>query len=423
MYSIIAFNKGETSSSTEVRAELGRYGRGSACKGCRTSRVRCSGKLNGTDCERCKRLAKPCLYSSSQSQHHHRNSQPIDSNDKTAQSTETPSPDQPNSDDHWSGVPDSSLPDSTTSDEAQFMVNDPLELDFEMWLQRQNAPSAIEPLRSQIDLVAPSPRTELADHLNYPSLQPEPSREDLDGCELSTHVVPGVGDNEPGKGSTVDHGLMRFPGSESWTSDTLGPISQCKCLQAMTSSLSILRGWTWGGGSGVDPRSRTAEGPAFNFVKAEGFLALFEKSMTQLQIAENCPLACVLSHDLGILLLLVVEQLAKLLLIGGSSASPLNISPVHHPTEIPTAGNSAQQGLDIRPARIGTFEINNPLDIEMIMKLLLQMRARTLDAYVLRWCDKIKHYGLKSLETDLEAIREDLSKVVFLQDAENLLFW
>ncbi|KAI2771553.1 hypothetical protein F4815DRAFT_488863 [Daldinia loculata] len=52
----------------------------------------------------------------------------------------------------------------------------------------------------------------------------------------------------------------------------------------------------------------------------------------------------------------------------------------------------------------------------MIMKLLLQIRAQALDAYIYRWTDKIKHYGFENLEADLGKIREDLSRAVFLDN-------
>ncbi|KAI0835721.1 hypothetical protein F5Y06DRAFT_275192 [Hypoxylon sp. FL0890] len=427
MYGIIAFNKGEKSPSAEFSAELGRYGRGSACKECRISRVRCSGTLDGKICNRCKRLSKRCLYTNSQGQRHHRNNQSLDINHKSVTSTRAASPDQATSDNHSSDTSSSSQLDLANCDEAQVMTDDPLEIDFGGWLQLESTPSVTESLRPHIDLVATPPRTELPDPLCLPPLQPELSQDDGGTYETSELRFTGLGDSGTGKDPMANHELATsksFPDLQGWISDARGSACQCKCLQAMTSSLSFLRNWTWGRSSGPDSGVK-ADGAGFNCVKVEDFLSLFEKSMVQLQTVENCPMACILSQDLAILLLLIVEQLTKLLLslaadsIGRTDEPSLDISARPPPWPLgnqAAASTSSQQGQDIRLARIGTFEIMDPLDLQMIMRLLLQIRTQALNAYIYRWSNKIKSYGFKNLEADLLKIREDLSRAVFLEN-------
>ncbi|KAI2605302.1 uncharacterized protein GGS25DRAFT_504560 [Hypoxylon fragiforme] len=449
MYGIIAFNKGEKSPSTEFRAELGRYGRGLACKECRISRVRCSGKLDGKNCDRCKRLAKPCLYTNNQNQRHTRANSSVDvGGRKSRTSTRAPSPEQASLENSSSESSAPSPPDQKSSDESQFVTDefvadDNLGLDFDGWLQLQNSPTITEALGSHIDVVATSPHTELPEPLYLPPLQVEGLGDDEKMCDGSEGRSPKSRDSGIGEDSVMGHDLptsismpdlhamqdmqdMQDLMPDTWGSGW-GTPSQCKCLQAMTSSISILRSWTWGGecvlGSGTRP-----DGLSFNCVKVEDFLAVFEKSMTHLIMAENCPLACTLSHDLAVLLLLVVEQLSKMLLSiaadlagGGGSSKPshLTMSAVSTPCFIGNkmaANLASQQGQDTRFARIGTFEIMDPLDQQMIMKLLLQIRTQALDAYVRRWSDKVRNYGLHDLEVDLKKIRADLSRVVFLDN-------
>ncbi|KAI2463005.1 hypothetical protein F4781DRAFT_426706 [Annulohypoxylon bovei var. microspora] len=420
MYGIIAFNKGEKSPAAEFPAEHGRYGRGSACKECRISRVRCSGKLDGKNCDRCKRLAKPCLYISNQTQRHHRSTQSLERNPRGSASTGVASE---TSDNHSSDASGSSPPGLSSGDESQFATEDPLGLDFERWLQLQSNPTVTEPIRPPIDLVATPPQTS-PDSLCISLLEPEGSLENGVMCETSTSHFSGLGDGIAGPKPAE---CESFPDLQSWIADTRGSTSRCKCLPAMTSSLSILRSWTWGGGPGIDSGMRTDDA-TFNYVKVEDFLTVFEKSMTQLRIAENCPLACILSQDLAFLLLLVVEQLAKLLLslaadgVGEHGRSPLDISVRSIPRSMgiqTPARNGDRQGPGPRHARIGTFEIVDPIDLQMIMKLLLQIRTQALDAYIRRWKDKINSYGLRNLEADLKRILEDLSSVAFLGNIIN----
>ncbi|KAH9986874.1 hypothetical protein F4779DRAFT_611715, partial [Xylariaceae sp. FL0662B] len=320
MYGVIAFNKGEKASSAEFRAELGRYGRGAACKQCRISRVRCSGTLDGENCNRSKRLAKRCLYTDKRN---HRSSQTVGSNGKSVASTKGASPEQSSSDNQLPVALDSSL-DLASSDEAQFVADDALRLDFEGWLPSNSISSVTESLRPDIDLMASPSGTGTLDPLCFPPLELEGSQKSGEVCK---HSARRLGLTDAG----IDENGVAVPDLQDSITDTRGFACQCKCLQALTSSLSFLRGWTWGGGSGVDSGVR-ANGVALNCVKVEDFLALFEKAMAQLQIAENCPLACILSQDLAILLLVVVEQLAKLLLsLSADSTGEFSGSPLYIP--------------------------------------------------------------------------------------------
>ncbi|TGJ83734.1 hypothetical protein E0Z10_g5026 [Xylaria hypoxylon] len=437
MYGIITFNKGETPAA-EFRAELGKYGRGSACTGCRISRVKCSGKLDGTDCDRCKRLAMPCQYTNSQTRRHRRNSPPRGNNRKSGTSTISRSPEHSNSNSHSSGVsspplrPSSSPPDLSNSpldlsswDERHFMTDESLELDFDTWLQLHSFPSpplVAEPLHPgpQIESVVTPP---YSDRLSPTSVQPEQLPEDGDKRETSAACFSVLGNGKIDEDDAAAHELTTFGVFLQHQDDTSNAqesiICQCKCHKETTSSLSIIRGWTLGGRAGAG-LGISADGTTFNYAKIEEFLTLFEKSIVQLQMVEKCPQACILSQDLAILLLLVVEQLARLLLslatdlTGGSGGSPIDISPMRTSCLLDfqtTMSNSVQKRRHIRPSRIGAFEIQDPFDLQMIMKLLLQIRAQALDAYICRWNDTIKHYGLNNLETDLRKIRKDLNEM------------
>ncbi|KAI6082034.1 hypothetical protein F4821DRAFT_248048 [Hypoxylon rubiginosum] len=419
MYGIIAFDRGDGAPSAEFRAGPGRYGRGSACKQCRISRVRCSGTLDGENCRRCKRLAKHCSYISKQTQRNHDGRQSPGSNDKSVTSPRAASAEPVN--------PDSPLPCATSSspsnlascNEAQPVTSNSLELDFEGWLHDTSLGS--EFLQPNIDLVATSPRTGMLDPPYFPSLQLEDSQGNGEACDNLAPLFPGLTD-----GGAKDENMVGYePGAsqldpQDSKSDGRGSSCQCNCLKALTSSLSFLRGWTWGERAGVDSGIR-AGGVALNCAEVEDFLALFEKSMAQLRTAESCPMACILSQDLAILLLVVLEQLAKLLLslaedsTGISGGSPLDIPSRLTPHSIGVQGiesSSTQQGQGIRLARVGTFEITDPFDLQMIMKVLLQIRTQALGAYVRRLSDKVKSYGFDNLEADLKRITENLDGAV-----------
>ncbi|OTA95553.1 hypothetical protein M434DRAFT_9614 [Hypoxylon sp. CO27-5] len=368
MYGIIAFKNGENAPSAEFRAEPGRYGRGSACKQCRISR----------------------------SQRHHNSNQSLEGNHKSVISPRIASPQQANSNSPFQDTTCSSL-NLESFDEIPLATSDPLELDFEGWVH--NTSSETEFLRPDTDLVATSPHTESLGPLCFPSLRREDSQENGRGFDNSGLLLSDLAD-----------GIIR---NQS---------------MALTSSLSFLRSWTWGGQKGAEPGLRTA-GMTLNCTEVEDFLALFEKSMAQLQAAENCPLACILSQDLAILLLIILEQLAKLLLnlaadlVGEADESPFNIpsGATPHPIGVQEpADNSTQQGQGIRLARIGTFEITDPLDLQMIMKLLLQIRTQALDAYIRRLSSRVKNYGFKDFGADLEKIIEELSGAVFLENIRSL---
>ncbi|KAI1411872.1 hypothetical protein F5Y13DRAFT_200573 [Hypoxylon sp. FL1857] len=396
MYGIIAFKKGQSSPSAEFSAELGIYGRGSACKECCISRVRCSGTLDGKTCKRCKRLSKRCLYTNGQGQRRHHRNQSPDGTRKSIAATRATSPEHVTSDNNSSDTSSCSQLDLTTCDEAQLATDDALELDFEGWLQLQSTPSVSETLQPHIDSVATPPRTELPDPLCLPPLQLEEPHEDSGTYTLSVPQPTRLGDSVIGNDGMVGHELAAPQSSldfQDWISES----------------------WTWGGESGMDSGMRAA-GVEPNYNKVEDFLTLFGKSMEQLQIAEDCSMDCVLSQDLAILLLLVIEQLVQLLLslaadpIGGARGSP---QPLHPLGAQPAASDSSQHEQHIQLARVGTFETMDPLDLQMITKSLLQIRAHALDAYICRWGNKIKNYGFKGLEADLLRIREKLSRAAF----------
>ncbi|KAI1470234.1 uncharacterized protein F4812DRAFT_416742, partial [Daldinia caldariorum] len=276
---------------------------------------------------------------------------------------------------------------------------------------------------SHSELVAPlpQPQMEFPDLLfpfSPPPIELRPSNKTY---ETPAPHLAGVVDGGMNKGTgyeIISSGLL-FD-FQNGTPDAAGSSScQHKCLHTLTSSLSSLRSWTRSNrGADYSEMGVGDDVPSSYVAKVEDVLALFEKSMAQLRVAENCPLACVLSQDLSVLLLFVVEQLANLLLSLARSSSALGDTPVkpprgsihHHQGHDGDGGGGYGSG-GIQLARIGTFEITNPQDLPKITQQQLQTRAQALDAYICRWSDKVRHYGLGNLETDLGRIRGGLSRL------------
>ncbi|KAI1807633.1 hypothetical protein F4811DRAFT_446873 [Daldinia bambusicola] len=421
MYSIIALNKGKMCSPVEFRAEHGRYRRKLACKACRLGRTKCSGAFDDRPCTRCKRLGKSCVYENNKTQGRRCGSNSPEtrsegsSEDAELVGVAPPEQDYPNI--NSPGTSSSSPMGSPNGDTPQFVPDDSLGFDFKYLAQLQDT-SSMNMFASHSELVAPLPQMEFLDPLflfsshthklqqnNKTYETPVPPLAVAVGRERNIRTGYELISSEP---------LFDF---QNRTYDARGPSScQYKCLHALTSSLSSLRSWIGSNRGSQYPEMGVGDVPLTYAAKAEDVLALFEKSMAQLQAAENCPLACVLSRDLSILLLLVVEQLANLLLSLAESSLgntlrklPCGSSHYHH-----HQGHGGDGGGSIQLARIGTFEITNLQDLQMSTKLLLQIRAQVLDAYICRWSDKVRHYGLGNLEADLRRIREDLGRVAFL---------
>ncbi|OTA98479.1 hypothetical protein M426DRAFT_28422 [Hypoxylon sp. CI-4A] len=415
MYGIIAFNKGDNETSAEFRPGSGRYGRGSACKQCRISRVRCSGTRDGESCRRCKRLAKRCYYISKQPQRNNASNQFPETNDTSVALPGAISPEPANPNSPMPHATSASPSNLTSCDAAQPFTSNLPELDFEEWFNN----TSLEP-------EFPQPNIDLGvlDAPCFPSLHLEDVRGNDDLCDNLAPLSSELKDDGAGEENVLRHepdASKPYLDHQDRTSDGRGMCCQCNCLKALTSSLSFLRSWTRDGQAAVESGIMVG-GMALNCVEAEDFLTLFDKSMAQLRTAESCPMACILSQDLAILLLVVLEQLAKLLLslatdpTRGSREFPLDVPPQLSPHSLriqDTESNSTQPGRGIRLARIGTFETMDSFDLQMIMKLLLQIRTQSLDAYIGRLSNKIKGYGLETLEADLKKITEDLSKAVF----------
>ncbi|KAI0206673.1 hypothetical protein F4808DRAFT_404869 [Astrocystis sublimbata] len=422
MYGIIAFNnKGEQSASSEFRAEPKKYGRGMACQGCRIARVKCSGKLDGSDCERCKGLEVQCRYTNAASRGKRRDN--TSTRDNTATSTRSASP-KPAKDSLPSPVPRSPTLEIPNYDEPHLMPDNSFGFDFDMWLPMagvQDPVSVVEPFGlgagPPADSILTPPYTEPRSLPSVPSEKLLGTGEnwDIHLPQLSVKPQQGLADSE-------SLSTQMIPGLLGHENDLAGLIYPCSCHQATTSCLSMLRGWSLGERPGAGLDVNDGGSALSNRAVVEDFLALFEKSIEQLQMIENCPQGCIVSQDLAILLLLAVEQLAKLLLslasdfAGGSLQSHDEISlrkksPAAHLGEDASCGGAAEPGTDKRVSRIGTFEIRDPLDLKKITQLLLQIRTQTLDAYICRWADKIKHFGLHNLQFTLGNIREDLNKV------------
>ncbi|KAI1305540.1 hypothetical protein F5Y03DRAFT_406408 [Xylaria venustula] len=411
MYSIWAANKGENPPAAEFSADAKKYGRGSACNECRISRVRCSGKLDGSDCDRCKRLSKSCLYTGSRRSRQKKR--------RSTTSTRVPSPVRPGSANQTPdalGTPASSPPDLSSWNQSQCMTGDPLVLDVNAWesmLTEPPLPKSVVPQQTEV--------SDVLDFASFPIGATQPVM-DSDKTLVSHFCTPSA--NKLDIDDATDHvptSSNIYQDVQDWVFASQGTTSQCTCLQATTSSLADLRSWAWsqeiGSGTQVNPCS-----VGLNYAKVEDFLNLFTKSMENLQRVEDCSRICILSQELAILLLLVVENLAKLLtsLAADSTGTSYRL-PLSPPSSKSiflhsTTNNSSQLRQGIRRARFGSVELKDPLDLNMIMKTLLQIRTRSLNEYIGRWNEKIQHYGLSSLEADLEKIREDLDKVIFLDN-------
>ncbi|KAI0892210.1 hypothetical protein F4806DRAFT_505769, partial [Annulohypoxylon nitens] len=297
----------------------------------------------------------------------------------TAASTKTTSPKQEDSGNRPIGTPDSSP--QSSSDETQFVTDDPYGLDFEQWLQVHSTPALTEP--AQLPQMVSARDLRMTESPNDFALSPLQLEQSLLGgreaYEALTFQFSGLNNIEAEKDGMAEHGLM--VSESSW-----------------------------------DP------------AKGEYFLNIFEQSMAQLHIVENCPLNCKMSRDLALLTSLVVEQLARSHRnlasdvtggLGHLDGYPLGIfleSTHHLPGIQTTVALNTQKKQDIWIARIGTFEITDSFELRMIMKFLLHLKSQALNSYISRWIDEIKHYEMQDLEIDLRKIQEDLRNVAFLEN-------
>ncbi|KAJ2997916.1 hypothetical protein NUW58_g494 [Xylaria curta] len=370
MYGVIAFGKGKEPHFTEFCVAAGKRRRGSACKGCRIARVKCSGKLDGSACTRCKRLSVACLYTGNNSSRRSRSSSNTPAENNVERTGITP-PTTPKSTSPSNPPMSFSQLNLAHWNNSGAVTDDPLNTDFDMCLRQQIGPSMVELPQSHTDsFILSSPSDPF-------SLTAPPS---------SLCSAPSQSENLERDSGPYEASVPRSSG-------------QCKCLQVMTSSLSSLRSWKWTGfptGSG--------DGATGNIGIVENFLTLFEQSTTSLEAVENCPLACMLSEDLSVILLFVVELLADLLagLLKGDVCEP-------HPPN--TNQLPAQTTKDSSPARIGSFDIKDPLDVRMVLNLLLQIRAQSVSAYISRWGDRIKEFRFRHSQGDLQRIHQTLSTV------------
>ncbi|KAI0145607.1 hypothetical protein GGR57DRAFT_506800 [Xylariaceae sp. FL1272] len=413
MYSIWSFNKGENPPTAEFSAESKKYGRGTACNECRAARVRCSGKLDGTDCDRCKRLTKPCLYTNVWRTGLTSEDCSNRKKRRNTASTLLPSPVQPSSacdTPAASESPGSPQPDQTAWAELQAFVEQGfVDHSFggygDVWTSPMfNGPPLSEPtdaapvdVSDALDFAQPS----------FDTLQPPISG--ISNIRTSDLAKPTVNNIIPSKNQEC----MSVNASPLSTSPH-SP-NQCECLQATTSSMTDLRAWPWSSEPASDYRSITFT-VGLNSAKVEDFLDLSEKLRLNLQMVENCPQFCLLSKELTILLLLVVEKLSMLLACLASESSGVphyRVSPDPIPSR--PAGHNDPQKKGKRLARFGRVEIKDPCDLIMIMKTLLHTRTRALDEYIGRWNDKIQGYGLSRLEEDLKKVRGNLGEIDFLK--------
>ncbi|KAK8080607.1 hypothetical protein PG997_008425 [Apiospora hydei] len=225
--------------------------------------------------------------------------------------------------------------------------------------------------------------------------------------------------------SSSTHSFLESPGG--WPlalEEASGAVTghHCQCLQGLTSSLSMLRCSLarYQGGLEADLGIRASDvsggSMSSSQVRADEFLELFEKVFEKLRRAETCPLACMLSQDLAILLLLVVEQLVELLLgfatdlFIGSAASSLSSSVLGPEGDEARQQNAAagRSGSSSWRVSVGAFEITDPTEHQLLVKQLLQNRAQGLGAFIAKLSDMMKHKGLNGLGTDLRRIREGL---------------
>ncbi|KAH8162595.1 hypothetical protein CIB48_g5647 [Xylaria polymorpha] len=394
MYGILAFGKGQRKAGlTEFPAESRKCGRGSACQKCRISKVKCSGTLNGTVCQRCKGRGIACYYRNDQTRRPHRDSLSLDDNDMSPESTSFGSSEQSNIASHSPSTSSSPRVYPTDWNKWQSMPDESLGLDFDLLVELHTAQQPLDLGAQTASAITPPPSV----FQSFPPFQPEQSYDDGDKWAMGDVNSP------------IDVATL-FPAGKGWTSNALEPL--CTCYQATTWSLSALRGWTLGGEPGTKP-GISANGATINCAKVEDFLPLFEESFAQLQSIENCPRACILSQDLAILLLLVIEQLAKLVqdfAAGFRFALDLSLDRMQGSPTV--SYNEPQQEHAVPPVKIGSFEIKDNIALLMIIKTLLQIRTNSLDMYICRWGEKAKQYGLEKIEVEIQSIREGLGKII-----------
>ncbi|KAI0438687.1 hypothetical protein F4803DRAFT_569394 [Xylaria telfairii] len=236
---------------------------------------------------------------------------------------------------------------------------------------------------------------------SLPLFQPEQSHGDED-----TWIIGGV--NNPIDLESQDFTAPElFSAGEDWTSNVLEPL--CTCYQETTRYLSALRAWILVREPSANPRITAT----INCAKVEDFLPLFEESFAQLQRVEKCSRGCILSQDLAVPLLLVTEQLAKILQdLAEDFRLALSLSLDCMQESQTVSYNGPQQEHTVPPVKIGSFEIKDTIALLMITKTLLQIRTNALDMYICRWGEKAKQYGLGSIEIGIHIVREGLSKIM-----------
>ncbi|KAI0191882.1 hypothetical protein F4808DRAFT_381532 [Astrocystis sublimbata] len=180
---------------------------------------------------------------------------------------------------------------------------------------------------------------------------------------------------------------------------------QCNCLQQLTSSLFSLNN-----ASSDSSTSSSTQNNLVNAINLDCFLALFKDLIEKWESVRKCASACFLRREFAVLLIMNVEQLAKMLL------ASLRVVHDEDGSQSHIAGPCEQRPSILPVCRsainVGRFVVDDVADQALIVVQLLRMRIGQLDAFIKSIHSRLVHAGLGECCIKLGAIMLALGKAV-----------
>lgn len=189
----------------------------------------------------------------------------------------------------------------------------------------------------------------------------------------------------------------------------------CICLQQLTSNLFSLNN----------------QNVSFHHMDIDTFLVMYQESMKNCEVVNDCRSACVLRREFAVLLMMNVEHLAKLqldLVVRMTSAkdglsSEARLLRPHGHTQSIRSGRSGR--LDSsravqpsspptsrQPISIGKYAVEDVLEKEMIVAQLLAARIEHLNSFIKTSRARLMQAGLDDCCRGLDTVRVKLGKAL-----------
>lgn len=440
MYGTLTFAKGDKPASFQSRSyepQRGKLSRRSACDRCRSSKVRCGSRR--PECERCVGLRKSCTFTQLRVRPHTKAEHPAS---KVVSPSELPQPNSESSEQYFPGEegqsPAATSETSSKSSPASVSRGDEsTDLVMDWWVQSDSSqefidldsgdfrPDSATLFKSDWDVdiclanLNALPSLELDTPCLPSKTYPIPSSPSAIADD-NAHINPCLGGpkeditnekKEQENAQATDMQDVTF-----LTSVSAEVPRGCLCLQQLISGLSSLNSCC---------TSRRVTRASASPLEIDGFLATYKESREKWEGVENCPFSCYLSRDLGLLLLINIEQLANLQLdliatiksdaehvepdttaaslAELSFATPTTIHTAPSPTPPSTPSPIAKQTMSI-----GKFSIDDAMDKEVVALQLLRVRMQDLRLFVERLRPKMMGAGLDDCCMRLDSIKAAL---------------